>query len=182
MTDDGHGEFGYLTWGQWQAFQWAVNESAFLAYWLHIAGAYSISDPDEARGGKSADVPLGLPATKLAAIEIDRLRAELRKAFDDMGSLEAIANDVEGAELATMFTREVQTARARWPYEDEPHEVKYIDCMLCRRPTLKFAPPSQGGVDSTVECTFCGTTETGEHFTDRVEAFAREYEEIKRAS
>lgn len=175
-TDDGHGEFGYLTTAQWRSFQWAVHYSLRLVPWLYAAGNYSISDPDEARS-RSVDVPLGMPATMLAAIEIERLSRELG-AWDN---LEDIANDVFGADIAKQFTREVQTAAHRWPFEDKPHKVQHVRCPACRYMSLTFFPPEGGGSDSTVRCSECSHSLTGAEFTVIVEVFAREYQAVKLA-
>lgn len=156
---DSEGEFGYLTTAQWRSFQWAVHYSLRLVPWLYAAGNYSINDPDEARS-KSVDVPLGMPATMLAAIEIERLSREL----GEWDNLEDIANDVFGAEIAKQFTREVQTAAHRWPFEDTPHKVEHLRCQTCSGETLRYSPPMFEGDDPEIGCTECGATLTEDQF------------------
>lgn len=173
---DNEGEFGYLTTAQWRAFQWAVSHSVVFVPFLYAAGNYSINDPDEARA-KSADVPLGMPATMIAAIEIDRIGQEMRE-WDD---IEDVANDVYGAEVAKMFTREVQTAAHRWPIADEPHRVEYIRCQACGFLALDYHPPATVETDAVVQCGECGNITTGDDFKMMAELFAREYQEAKLA-
>ena len=175
MPDDG--EFGYLTTAQWRAFQWAVSHSLKLVPFLYVAGNYSISDPDEART-KSSDIPLGMPATLLAAIEIERLGKELRYWAD----LEDVANDVEGWQIAMLFTREVQTAAARWPMEDKPHTVEHVRCQGCGFLSLEYRPPEYGGDDASIHCGECGVATTGQEFAVMTELMATQYREAKIAS
>lgn len=172
-SEDDEGEFGYLTWTQWQAFQWAVHESIRLVPWLHAAGNYSIGDPDEART-RSSDPQLGLPATKLTAIEIEAVQKNLGE-WDD---LEDVANDVQGSRLALDLTRLVRMSRARWPYEDEPHRIRVIGCPGCHKLALTYFPPEEGGTDARASCQECGHTMTGEEFTDFAEAFAADYRKV----
>lgn len=173
---DREGEFGYLTTAQWRAFRWAVSYSLAVVPWLYAAGNYSINDPDEART-RSADVQLGMPATMIAAIEIERLSKELGQ----WANLEDIANDVYGWEIAVLFTREVQTAAARWPIEEKPHKVEHIRCQKCGYLALEYTPPEEGGADSSVTCGECHAVTSGEEFALLAALFAREYAEVKRA-
>ena len=176
-SNEDAGEFGYLTWHQWRAFQWAANEAGRLTAWLHAAGNYSISDPDETHSGSRTDVPLGMPATKLAALEIERLGALLAP----WSNLEDIANDAQAAEIAVHLTREVQTATHRWPYEDKPHRVQHIRCQACGLLTLEYRPPEAGGTDAHITCTECSAALTGDEFRTIAELVATSYQEATSA-
>ena len=172
---DREGEFGYLTTAQWRAFQWAVSYSFVLVPFLRSAGNYSIS-VDEGRTAMT-EPALGMPATQIAAIEIERLANELRY----WGDLEDIANDVEGWSVAVDFTREVQTAAHRWPMEDKPHQVEDVRCTHCGLIALVYAPPTTPGSDTTVTCGECGTTEDPDEFKVRVELTRIQVEAQKKA-
>lgn len=167
LTADGHGEFGYLTTAQWRAFQWAVSYSLVLVPFLYSAGNYSIS-VDEGRS-RAVDPALGMPATRIAAIEIERLGAELRY----WENLEDIANDVEGWQTAVDFTREVQTAAHRWPMEDKPHKVEDLRCVHCGMLALVYQPPQVPGGETAVVCEECGKAEDDRDFAERL-TIARE--------
>lgn len=175
MTDDGHGEFGYLTTAQWEIFQWAVSYSFALVPFLRSAGNYSIS-VDEGRTAKT-EPALGMPATQIAAIEIERLATRL----GEWDNLEDIANDVEGWQIALDFTREVRTAAERWPMEDEPHDVKDVRCTECGLVALVYGPPTAPGRDTTVTCGECGATEDPDEFKVRVELTRLQVEVQKKA-
>lgn len=173
MPDDG--EFGYLTTAQWRAFQWAVSYSLVLVPFLCSAGNYSIS-VDEGRSART-EPALGMPATQIAAIEIERLANELRY----WGDLEDIANDVEGWRVAVDFTREVQTAAHRWPMEDKPHQVEDVRCTACGMAALVYAPPTLPKDEVSVSCTECGAKEDSDAFSVRVELTRLQVQAQKKA-
>lgn len=161
-TDDGHGEFGYLTTAQWRSFQWAVSHSLALVPFLYSAGNYSISVDD--RRGKPTEPMLGMPATRIAAIEIDRLAHEMRH----WENLEDIANDIHGHRVALLFTKEVQIAANRWPMEDKPHKVEDLRCVHCGMLALVYQPPQTVGDDTKVVCEECGEREDDQAFATRL--------------
>lgn len=171
-TDDGHGEFGYLTTAQWETFQWAVSYSFALVPFLRSAGNYSIS-VDEGRSAKT-EPALGMPATQIAAIEIERLATRL----GEWDNLEDIANDVEGWRVALDFTREVRTAAERWPMEDEPHDVKELRCKHCGMLALVYRPPMNVGDESGAHCEECGEMEPDLEFQERLETARKEMEKL----
>lgn len=170
MSD--HGEFGYLTTAQWEWFRWAVPYSLVLVPFLRSAGNYSIS-VDEGRGSKS-EPALGMPATQIAAIEIEKLAARM----GEWDTLEDIANDVEGWQIAVDFTREVRTASDRWPMEDEPHEVKELRCCHCHMLALVYQPPQQPGDESGARCEECGELEADDDFQVRLKVVREELERL----
>ncbi|GGO59089.1 hypothetical protein GCM10010910_01210 [Microbacterium nanhaiense] len=175
LTDDGHGEFGYLTTAQWETFQWAVSYSFALVPFLRSAGNYSIS-VDEGRSAKT-EPALGMPATQIAAIEIERLATRL----GEWDNLEDIANDIEGWQIALDFTREVRTAAERWPMEDEPHDVPDLRCIHCGKLGIVYRPPVAPGDDTKVTCEECGGEEDAESFAARVNMIRLEMEQVRRA-
>lgn len=148
------GSVGYLTWDQFDRFRRADNNARKYVPWLRVAGYLkSGTDPDEFRGRSvMAHPPLGLPATWMAAEEITRLSYEINR----WPTHEAIAHDVDGSELAMLFTREVETAAAKWPIADRSRGVRFIRCYVCQQMTLRYFPPTIAGdrlIDSTVKCT-----------------------------
>ena len=172
---DREGEFGYLTTAQWRAFQWAVSYSFVLVPFLRSAGNYSIS-VDEGRTAMT-EPALGMPATQIAAIEIERLANELRY----WGDLEDIANDVEGWSVAVDFTREVQTAAHRWPMEDKPHQVEDVRCTHCGLIALVYRPPQVPGDETVVRCEECGEAEGDREFAERLKLMRAEMELLRRS-
>lgn len=175
LTDDGHGEFGYLTAAQWEWFQWAVSYSMALVPFLRSAGNYSIS-VDEGRSAKT-EPALGMPATQVAAIEIEKLAALM----SEWDNLEDIANDVYGWQIAIAFTREVRVASERWPMEDQPHDVPDLRCVLCGMLGIVYRPPVVPGGETKVTCEECGGEEDAESFATRVDMIRVEMEQVRRA-
>lgn len=143
---------GYLSYSQFDRFRWAVHNSRNLVPWLRIAGYIRGGDVDELKH-RTSDRPLGLPPTWIAAEEISRLSNEL----NPYPELEDAAHDQYGAWIAWEFTREVETASHKWPYEDRPHNVRYLGCPACEAPALRYAPPQHGGGQVEVKCRACFT-------------------------
>lgn len=142
---------GYLDWRQWQRFEWAVHNAVKLVPWLRVAG-YVRGGEADVRVSSTSDRPLGLPPTWIAAEEISRLLNEL----NGWPELADAANDQWGAEVAIMLTREVETARAKWPYEDKPHSIRHMRCAGCHMLTLRYEPPRHDGDAIRVHCRDCG--------------------------
>ncbi|MGX9349184.1 hypothetical protein [Microbacterium sp. KNMS] len=157
MTD--HENVGYMAWGEFARFRRAVHFSLELVPWLRVAGYVKTGEPDEIRA-PSSDHPLGVPPTWLAAEEITRLSHQLQGWPD----LEDVANDSDGVEIARVFTREVETAAHRWPFEDRSHRVRYLRCQECSGETLRYSPPRFTGDDVRIGCTECDATVTEEEF------------------
>lgn len=141
------GNIGYLEPNEYRRFQWAVHDSRTMVPWLRVAGYIRGGDIDELKH-RSADRPLGLPPTWLAAEEISRLLYELNQWPTD----EAAANDIDGHEVMRLLTHEVETASHKWPYEDKPHNVTYMRCQNCQQTTLKWHPPRGKGDSAIVRC------------------------------
>ena len=157
MTD--HENVGYMAWEEFARFRRAVHRSPRIIAWLRVAGYIRSGEPDEIRA-PSSNHPLGVSPTWLAAEEITRLSRELQWWPD----LEDIANDHDGVETARLFTREVETADHRWPYEDRTHKVKFLRCQECSGETLRYTPPEYDGDDIRIACTECGATVTEDEF------------------
>lgn len=154
MTDTTQGGVGYLTWDAFERLRNADEKARKIVPWLRVAGYLkSGTDPDEFRSRNAmSHPPLGLPATWLAAEEISRLSSELNQ----WATLEDAASDDWGAEVAWLFTREVETADAKWPIVDRARAVKFFRCTACNQQTLRYYPPSLVGEtlrDSVVKCT-----------------------------
>lgn len=141
---------GYLTVEQFNRFGWAMHHSRNLLAWLRVAGYIKSADADIAVA-TTREGHIGLPPTWLAADAISRLVYEL----NGFPELEDAAADQGGAELAMVFTREVESARARWPYEDRPHYVQWIRCPACSHLALRYHPPRFEGDRITVKCMLC---------------------------
>jgi hypothetical protein len=144
------GDVGYLSEEQFNRFGWAMHHSRDLVSWLRVAGYIKSADAD-VTVATTRDGHIGLPPTWLAADAISRLLYEL----NGFRELEDAANDIHGADLASVFTREVETARARWPYEDRPHYVQWIRCPACSHMSLRYHPPRFDGDRITVKCMLC---------------------------
>lgn len=156
MTD--HENIGYLTWDEFNRFRRAVDRSLIAVPWFRVAG-YIKGAVEEVRS-PSSNHPLGIPPTWLAAEEIDRLSQELRY----WPNLEDAANHTYGADTARAFTREVETALARWPIEDKPRKVRHIRCQQCAGETIRYQPPAFDGDNVHIACTDCRHTLTEEEF------------------
>ena len=149
-----HENVGYLTWDQFERVRRAVNTGMRHVSWWRVAGYLKPgNDPDEFRGSRSkaSSLPLGLPATWLAAEEVTRLLNEL----NGWRELEDAANDIDGSDICILLASEVETAAAKWPLEDKPHEVKFFRCTACNLMTLKYFPPELKAtelIDSKVKC------------------------------
>lgn len=151
-------EVGYLTGEQFDRFRRAVHLSLKLVPWLRVAG-YIRSGADEVRVAM-VDPPLGVPPTWVAAEDIDRLSRELQYWPD----LEDVARDADGAQVAVLFTREVETAAHRWPFEDQPHKVRHLRCQVCSAEALRYTPPGFDGDVVTVRCVECRSSISEEEF------------------
>lgn len=166
MSD--HSDVGYLTWDEFDRFRRAVHKSLQIVPWLRACG-YIRGEVDEIRS-PSSDHPLGLPPTWLAAEEVTRLSTELRYWAD----LEDAANDDYGKDVARWFTREVETAIARWPIEDKPHKVRHIRCQACAGETIRYTPPQFDGDHVHIACTECAHSYTEDEFKTLVELVTSE--------
>ena len=155
MSDLAQEGIGYMPWNDFERLRKAVETARRYMPWLRVAGYLkSGADPDEFRGthAKASNIPLGLPATWLAAEEISRLLGEI----NGWPELEDAARDQFGAYLCGLLTREVETAAAKWPMEEKPRAVQFFRCIACDQLTLRYFPPSLDGrelVDSIVRCT-----------------------------
>ena len=167
MTEQ-HENVGYLTWEEFDRFRRAVHKSQQVVPWFRVAG-YIKGAVEEVRA-PSSNHPLGIPPTWLAAEEITRLSGELRYWPD----LEDVANDEYGAFIARQFTREVETALARWPIEDKPHRVRHVRCQECAGETIRYEPPQYDGDDVHIACTDCGHQLTEDEFRTLVELVTAE--------
>lgn len=167
MSD--HESVGYLTWEEFDRFRRAVHISLWIVPWLRVCG-YIRGDVDEIRS-PSSDRPLGLPPTWIAAEDIARLSIELRYWVN----LEDAANDDYGKDVARHFTREVETALARWPIEDKPHKVRHVRCQVCVGETIQYTPPRGIWHPVTIRCTECGHALTEDEFKTLVELVTAEH-------
>jgi hypothetical protein len=152
--DPDAGTVGYLTFDQFDRLRRADENARKYVPWLRVAGYLrSGTDPDEFRSRSAmSHPPLGLPATWLAAEEISRLSYEL----NGWPTLEDACRDDWGAVVAEQYTREVETAAAKWPISDRSRAVRFIRCYVCQQLTLRYFPPTFAGerlIDSTVKCT-----------------------------
>lgn len=145
---------GYLEMRDYNRARWAWEQShpasPFMA-WLKIAGYVSFTAED-VRVQSSSEGHIGIPATKLAHDEIQRIAGELYRQF---GELDKAAHDKFGASLLIDLGREVSTAAARWPMEDKPHKVEAMRCGGCGMLTLTYRPPRWEGDNVRVDCP-CG--------------------------
>lgn len=154
VYDPAAGSVGYLTFDEFDRFRRADDNARRYVPWLRVAGYLRAgTDPDEFRSRSvMSHPPLGLPATWLAAEEITRLSYEI----NCWPTHEAVARDIDGSELALLFTREVETAVAKWPIADRPRSVKFFRCTSCNQATLRYYPPTLADEvvrDSAVKCT-----------------------------
>lgn len=172
MTD--HQHVGYLTWEEFVRFGRAVHNSQKVVPWFRVAG-YIKGAQEEVRA-PSSNHPLGIPPTWLAAEEITRLSRELRY----WANLEDVANDDIGAMTARDFTREVETAMARWPIEDKPHRVEHVRCQVCVGETIRWSPPQFDGDRTRIVCTECGHRVTDDELEVMMAIRRTEMEKIKK--
>lgn len=165
---------GYMTYDEFNRFRRAVNYSGRLVAWLRVAGYIKSGDPDEIRGN-SVEPPLGIPPTWLAAEEITQLSQELNRWTE----LEDIAADDGGFELALIFTREVETAAHKWPFEDRTHKVQFVRCPSCQVIALRYEPPRSEGDSIAVKCNECHHFVSEDEFSKLTALIAMEFERAK---
>lgn len=168
---------GYMTYDEFARFRRAVHYSLKLVPWLRVAGYIKTGDPDEIHG-KSVEPPLGIPPTWLAAEEITQLAQALNRWAD----LEDVAADDGGFELALVFTREVETAAAKWPFEDRPHRVQFVRCPSCHMVGLRYEPPAFHGDLIAVKCRECSHYVSEEEFAKLTALIALEFADAKERS
>ena len=174
MSD--HENVGYLTWDEWRRFRTAVDKSLIVVPWFRVAG-YLRNEVANDRVNGTADHPLGVPPTWLAAEEITRLSAELRY----WPNLEDVANDADGAFTARLFTRELETALHRWPIEDKARNVRQVRCQQCVGETIRYRPPQFGGDKVHIACTECGHEYTEDEFKTLIELVTEEMKRTEKA-
>lgn len=165
---------GYMTYDEFARFRRSVHYSLKLVPWLRVAGYIKAGEPDEIRGN-SVEPPLGIPPTWLAAEEITQLSHELNRWAD----LEDVAADDGGFELALVFTREVETAAAKWPFEDRAHRVQFVRCPSCQMVGLRYEPPTFAGESIAVKCRECRHYVSEEEFARLTALIAAEFAEAK---
>lgn len=168
---------GYLTWEQFERFRRATENARVLVPWLRVAG-YITSAAADVRVHTSRDGHIGLPPTWLAAEEITRLLNELNQ----WPELEDAAADDYGAWVAWEFTRETETAAARWPHTDRPHRVRVMRCAACDALTLRYHPPRHDGDRIVVRCSdkACGAFMDEDMFAFAAHMIETENREQKR--
>lgn len=153
MSDDryylGEGRIGYLSVKDLNRARWAYDYQRSFCTWLRVAGYIDFDEKVIVQS--STDGHIGIPATKLAYLEIQRLVHELNA----YPTIEDAAQDREAAEIADMLGREVQTAVYRWPMEDKPHKINVLRCGGCGMLTLMYRPPRFDGDRIIVDCQ-CG--------------------------
>lgn len=159
---------GYMTYDEFARFQRAVHQSVKVVPWFRVAG-YIKGGVEEIRAS-SSNHPIGVPPTWLAAEEITRLSTELRY----WPNLEDVARDDYGSDVAKTFTREVETALARWPIEDKPHKVRHVRCQQCAGETIRYTPPVGIWQAVNIACTECGHTYSEDEFKTLVELVTAE--------
>lgn len=140
--DPDAGSVGYLTWDEWDRLTRSWTTALKHLPWWWVAGHVRGGDAEELRV-RSSERPLGLPATWLAAHEITRLMQELNW----WPELDQAVRTQDGADLALLLIREVETAAARWPMSDRSHRVRYFRCQACQQLTLKYLPPTEKAPD-----------------------------------
>ena len=172
--DGVHEHVGYLTWDEFDRFRAAVNNSRTVILWLQIAG-YIRSAEADIRVHTTRDGHIGIPPTSIAAIELTRLLQELNYWHE----LEDAANDELGAWLARTFTKELETADARWPHKPRSHRVTHMRCQACDALTLRWMPPRHEGDTAVVKCTdkTCAAVMDETMFAFAAELIRREQEE-----
>lgn len=150
------GNVGFMTWDQYKRLERAVQNGLKHMTWWRVCGNIKSGDPDDRSGGvkrgRKGELPIGLPASYLAADAISSYLYELNQ----WPELSDAVNDEYGYDTAIQLVREVETAMARWPISDRPHRVRYMRCQACDRETLKYYPPTvRDGelLDTTVKCT-----------------------------
>lgn len=173
MTD--HENVGYLTWDEFDRFRTAVAQFPVIVPWFRVAGHIK-GEAQEVRAA-SSNYPLGLHPTWLAAEEITRLSQELQY----WANLEDVANDDWGRTVAMQFTREVETALAKWPIEDKPHKVRHIRCQECAGETIKYIPPAGIWRPVRIECTECGHRLSEDEFKTLVELVTAEIKRTEKS-
>lgn len=144
------GDVGYLTIADWKRARWAFDYAPKFLPWLKDAGHVNFNVPD-IRVDASTGASIGIPATSLAADEIERILREL----GHWPYLETAARDKFGASLCIDLGREMATAVHRWPMEERPHKVTSMRCGGCGLLSLTYRPPRWEGDEISVDCT-CG--------------------------
>ena len=150
LTADGHATegVGFLTDRQFNRFVWAHANADQISGWLYRAGHYKVAGEDDVRVDAASTPSAPLPATYLAADEIQSLMRQLVRFTTHQDT----ANSVKGAELAIALGRAVSAADRNWPQEEKPHFVKHMRCGGCEQLTLAYRPPRWAGDKIRVDC------------------------------
>lgn len=166
---------GYLNMREYNRARWALEYQRTFCTWLRIAGYISFDEQVPVQASQHGHI--GIPATKLAYLEIQRLVHELQPFAD----IDAAAHDPYGAEIANQLGREVQTAVYRWPMEDKPHKINLLRCGGCGMLTLMYRPPRYEGDNVRVDCD-CGYVLEEDGFAWAVAMIEKEENERKEAA
>lgn len=169
---------GYLDMRDYNKARWAFEYSRKFLPWLRIAGYVSFTDVD-VRVDSSSDGHIGIPATKLAYLEITRLMQELNQ----WREVEDAAGDDWGAELLKDLGREMSTAVHRWPMEEKPHKITDMRCGGCGMLTLMYRPPRWEEDEIKADCSQrCGFELVGDDLMKSVKLLEMEEIERRKAS
>lgn len=169
-----HEDVGYLEYRDFARARWAYDYSMKFMPWLREAGYVNFAEENE-RIQSSSESPLGIPATKLAYLELTGIIGELNR----WEELEDAANDKIGASLLIDLGREMSSAVHRWPMEERPHRIIDMRCGGCGMLTLMYRPPRWEGDDVKADCSsMCGFELVGQELADSVAEI--EKEEIER--
>ena len=139
---------GRLDFKEWSRLLWAIGEADAIVAWLFEAGNTSPAVDPDVRVHTTTAPSINLPATWLAAEEIQRHWVKV----DEFRTLELCANDALGAYCAIEFGRAVSTADRRWPREEHPHAMQAMRCGGCEELTLIYRPPRFPGDRISIDC------------------------------
>lgn len=166
-------DVGLLSAKQFQRAHSAYECARALMPWLRVAGYVRLGEED-VRVQTSREPSIGIPPTKLAYLEIERIVSELNR----WPELIDATRDLYGQFLLASLVREVQAALSRWPMEDRPRRIRSVRCCSCGQFTLWHRPPSFPGDTTRVKCR-CGFAMTDDEFAEMVSLVEKEERERK---
>lgn len=165
---------GYLDQQEWARFLWAWGAAGPLASWLYTAGNFNAGTELIERVDSSSAPTINLPATYLAADEINRHLLAINRFSEP----EQVANDKIGAHHAIELGRCTSIADRRWPREERPHRISVMTCGGCDQLSMTFRPPRWVGDKIKVDC-ICGYVLNEAEFALVTQIVAADFEAAK---
>jgi hypothetical protein len=112
------------------------------ALWMRLAGILVANAADRSLPTPKFPYWTGLAIGFSFSASLDRVAAAVMQVVYDVETEpENIVARIGGAEAAVRFYRDVQTALARYPLEEDPKPVPHLKCRNCKQLSMETRPP-----------------------------------------